>query len=384
MRFRAETAALRDAVEKLIRLVPRSVTIPILGTMRVSALEKSIAIHATDLDCSLEVIVPAEVETEGEVALPALQLAAFLDGLPDSGEVALSFGQPGTVLLLSGRRQAKLNTLPASDAPVLHADMTSAVKGSLSAGDIAMMARQTAVMTAPESAQHYYSGGYIHWMGGDEGGLLFFDSCDGCVGTRCTLEGDVRAPGEWSCIIPAGTLALLPHLFPAGSDSVELSETKLRISNDSTVFISKLVDGTYPDLNRVIPLGAPTLSLELDASELARAIRFLTKIATEFIDRRAAPGHFKLTAQDGRVGLVFGAGTGTEAEDHIAATVDLDGRDKNGWPPEVGLNAGRMLSLLGALKADTVRISQIGFSDPVRFDPVGATNRLALMTPSRV
>lgn len=117
MKLIAERAHLAAALKAVAHLADGKSKIPALGHVRLVAKGGRLAIAATDLDCWAEADIPAEIEAEGAVALPAQQLTRMVQGFADGAQVYVDFaGTQATVK--AGRSRYQLPTWPAGDFPV--------------------------------------------------------------------------------------------------------------------------------------------------------------------------------------------------------------------------------------------------------------------------
>lgn len=360
MNLTLPAADLAGALSRLAHIVEKRTLIPILTNVRIEAGGGTVTLAATNLDVSASIVLPAGITAEGATAVDAARLAAFLAGLPKEAEALLRL-DGATLKALSGRRSAQLPTLPAEDFPPV-GDFAADTECHL---DATAMKRLVAVNTAcsDEETRYYFNG--VH-LASCEGNIVA-TATDGHRLMRATMivEGAPEIPPARSIIVPKETVGHLARLFPEGC-RLELNERRLRAASDGIVLVSKLIDGTFPDADRVIPRPSDKLTIEANAADLARAAQSVAAVSGETAVR--------LEPEGGR--LVIRNSQGVEAEDAIEAVCSGAG--------PVGINARYLAGIALALECETVRLSQADPGSPVRVDPIGVTDRLAVIMPMRV
>lgn len=340
MRATLEQSNLLKSLGHVYRVVERRNTIPILSNVLIRADAGELHLKATDLDLEMFEKTPAVVEQSGATTVPAHMLYEIVRKLPGGSEVMLSVDSDSSTLkLASGRSQFTLQMLPVEDFPDISAgDFSHSF--SMATGEIRKLINHTQFAISTEETRYYLNGIYLHCV--EEGGHnhLRAVATDGHRLARSqTLapDGSADMPG---IIVPRKAVGEVQRLVedPDAAVLVELSDSKIRMSVGETVLTSKLIDGTFPDYNRVIPAGNDK-ELVMDRSTFASAVDRVSTISSE----RGRAVKLQLSA-DQMVLSVNNPDSGT-AEEEIAVGYSSD-------PLEIGFNSRYLLDITNQLTGD--------------------------------
>jgi DNA polymerase-3 subunit beta len=335
-----------------------------------------LALTATDMDLEIVETVPAEVTRAGSTTAPAHTLYDIVRKLPDGSQVELdSSGDNGLLTLRSGRSNFKLGCLPTEDFPQMSGG-DLAHRFSLSAQDLRMLVDRTRFAISTEETRYYLNGIYLHATRSraeeTEMPVLRAVATDGHRLARVEIplpEGAGSIPGV---IVPRKTVMEIRKLIDEAADRIEvgLSETKVRFGFDAVTVTSKLIDGTFPDYERVIPTGNDKV-LEVDSKIFASAVDRVATISTE--KSRAV----KLSIDRGN--LVLSA-TSPEAG---SATEELEVSYDNS-PLEIGFNSRYLLDITQQIEGDGARFTMADAASPTIVRDVADPSALYVLMPMRV
>ena len=376
MKITIERAALLRSLGHVQSVVERRNTIPILSNVLLKAENGELALTATDMDLEIVETVPAEVTQAGSTTAPAHTLYDIVRKLPDGSQVELdSSGDNGLLTLRSGRSNFKLGCLPTEDFPQMSGG-DLAHRFSLSAPDLRMLVDRTRFAISTEETRYYLNGIYLHATrsraGETEVPVLRAVATDGHRLARVEIplpEGAGNIPGV---IVPRKTVMEIRKLIDEAADRIEvgLSETKVRFGFDAVTVTSKLIDGTFPDYERVIPTGNDKV-LEVDSKVFASAVDRVATISTE--KSRAV----KLSIDRGN--LVLSA-TSPEAG---SATEELEVSYDNS-PLEIGFNSRYLLDITQQIEGDGARFTMADAASPTIVRDVADPSALYVLMPMRV
>jgi DNA polymerase-3 subunit beta len=376
MKITIERAALLRSLGHVQSVVERRNTIPILSNVLLKAENGELALTATDMDLEIVETVPAEVTQAGSTTAPAHTLYDIVRKLPDGSQVELdSSGGNGLLTLRSGRSNFKLGCLPTEDFPQMSGG-DLAHRFSLSASDLRMLVDRTRFAISTEETRYYLNGIYLHATrsraGETEVPVLRAVATDGHRLARVEIplpEGAGNIPGV---IVPRKTVMEIRKLIDEAADRIEvgLSETKVRFGFDAVTVTSKLIDGTFPDYERVIPTGNDKV-LEVDSKIFASAVDRVATISTE--KSRAV----KLSIDRGN--LVLSA-TSPEAG---SATEELEVSYDNS-PLEIGFNSRYLLDITQQIEGDGARFTMADAASPTIVRDVADPSALYVLMPMRV
>ncbi len=372
MRVTLERSNLLKSLNHVHRVVERRNTIPILSNVLLNADGASLALKATDLDLEVTEATAAQIEQAGATTVPAHLLYDIVRKLPDGAEVMLATNPDGnSMAVTSGRSSFRLQCLPQSDFPELTAGSfthtfrmpSTALKGLID---------RTQFAISTEETRYYLNGIYLHAIESDGALKLRAVATDGHRLARAELDAPSGVEGMPGIIIPRKTVAELQKLVddPDIAVTVELSETKIRFTIGSVVLTSKLIDGTFPDYQRVIPSGNDK-KLTIDRQSFASAVDRVSTISSE--RGRAV----KLTIADGQLTLTVNNPDSGSATDELAADYDSD-------PIEIGFNAKYLLDITGQLTGSEAIFMLADAGSPTLVRDTGDENALYVLMPMRV
>lgn len=349
MRVTVERAALLKALGHVHRVVERRTTIPILSNVLLRAGADGLGLKATDLDMEVTETVPADITQPGATTVPAHVIYDIVRKLPDGAQVSLEMtGDTGQMLLRSGRSRFMLQALPETDFPDLAAGEMP-VSFSLAPADLKRLIEKTQFAISTEETRYYLNGIFFHTIDVDGSLKLRAVATDGHRLARVQMDAPDGSAGMPGIIIPRKAVAEILKLVEDGGESIglELSSAKIRVSLGGVVLTSKLIDGTFPDYQRVIPSGNDKL-LTVERGDFARAVDRVSTISSE--RGRAV----KLSLADQRMVL------SVNNPDSGSATEELE-VDYDAAPIDIGFNARYLLDITAQLNGDTALLK---FADP--------------------
>ena len=376
MKITIERAALLRSLGHVQSVVERRNTIPILSNVLLKAENGELALTATDMDLEIVETVPAEVTQAGSTTAPAHTLYDIVRKLPDGSQVELdSSGDNGLLTLRSGRSNFKLGCLPTEDFPQMSGG-DLAHRFSLSAADLRMLVDRTRFAISTEETRYYLNGIYLHATrsraGETEVPVLRAVATDGHRLARVEIplpEGAGSIPGV---IVPRKTVMEIRKLIDEAADRIEvgLSETKVRFGFDAVTVTSKLIDGTFPDYERVIPTGNDKV-LEVDSKVFASAVDRVATISTE--KSRAV----KLSIDRGNLVLSATSPEAGSATEELEVSYDSS-------PLEIGFNSRYLLDITQQIEGDGARFTMADAASPTIVRDVADPSALYVLMPMRV
>ncbi|TXM69756.1 DNA polymerase III subunit beta [Methylobacterium sp. WL120] len=372
MRVTVERAALLRSLGHVHRVVERRNTIPILSNVLLRATDGGLQLRATDLDIEVTETVPADVSDPGATTVPAHVIYDIVRKLPEGAQVSLETGgESGQMTIRSGRSRFALGALPEGDFPDLAAGELPH-SFHIGASDLKRLIEKTQFAISTEETRYYLNGIYLHTIE-SEGLKLRAVATDGHRLARVEIDAPEGSAGMPGIIVPRKAVAEIQKLVDDGGDSVaiDLSPAKIRLRFASGVtLISKLIDGTFPDYQRVIPAGNDKrLTVERDA--FARAVDRVSTISSE--RGRAV----KLGLQEGRLSL------SVNNPDSGSATEELD-VDYEAAGLDIGFNARYLLDITGQLEGDTALFKLADPGSPTLIQDREGASALYVLMPMRV
>jgi DNA polymerase-3 subunit beta len=367
MKATIERAILLKSLGHVQSVVERRNTIPILSNVLMEAREDgSLRLMATDLDLQVDESVPANVTQPGAITVSAHTFFDIVRKLPEGSQVELSAAE-GKMQVLAGRSRFNLSTLPRDDFPVI-AEGDLPTRFELPAATLREIIEKTRFAISSEETRYYLMGIFLHVV--DE--QLRAAATDGHRLARVTVARPDGAEGMPDVIVPRKAVNELYRLLEEleGTVEISLSPTKIRFGLGSAILTSKLIDGTFPDYNRVIPTGNDKL-LKLDPKSFAHGVDRVSTIASE--KTRAV----KMAVDRDKVTLSVTSPENGVATEEVPADYGSDGL-------EIGFNAKYLLDILGEIDGDTVEVHLADAAAPTLLRENDKSNALYVLMPMRV
>ncbi|MEE9434376.1 MAG: DNA polymerase III subunit beta [Sphingorhabdus sp.] len=371
MKATVERATLLKSLSHVQSVVERRNTIPILSNVLIEADESgSIKVTATDLDLQIVETFAAEVETAGATTVSAHTLFEIARKLPEGSQVQFNAAD-GRMAVNAGRARFSLATLPRDDFPMI-AEGELPTSFELPAPSLIQIIDKTRFAISTEETRYYLNGIFFH-VTDDDQPVLKAAATDGHRLARVTLPRPDGADGMPDIIVPRKCIAEIRKLLDESGDAniqIDLSASKIRFTFDNAILTSKLIDGTFPDYNRVIPTGNDKL-LKIDPKSFSQGVDRVATIATE--KTRAV----KMALDKDKITLsVTSPENGTAAEE-IPAEYKSDGF-------EIGFNARYLMDILAEVEGDSVELHLADGSAPTLIRENDKSPALYVLMPMRV
>lgn len=370
MRVTIERSAFLKALTHVQSVVERRNTIPILSNVLLQAGDGQLKLTATDLDIEIVESVAAEVARGGATTVPAHMLYDIVRKLPDGAQLEIEqVGDGQRVSIFAGRSRFSLQALPHEDFPDLAAgEFPNSFP--VSATDLKALIEKTRFAISTEETRYYLNGIYLHEV--PSANMLRAVATDGHRLAQAQIARPEGSKGMPGVIVPRKTVLEVVKLFEGveGSVEVSLSASKIRFAAGDLVLTSKLIDGTFPDYERVIPRNNDK-TLELDTKAFASAVDRVSTISME--KGRAV----KLQIGGNKVVLTVNNPDSGSAEEEVACAYEAD-------PLEIGFNSRYLMDVAGQMKSEAMefRLADAGSPTIVR-DP-GDEQALYVLMPMRV
>jgi DNA polymerase-3 subunit beta len=327
---RTELARVVGAVGKVIEA--RN-TIPILSNILLEAEGDRLRLTGTDLDIQATASAPCKITTPGKVTVSA-KLLGDIVRKAGADDISLDL-KDGRLTVKSGRSRFVLETLPASDYP----DLAVGTYDADFEIDLAALFAPVSFAISSEETRYYLNGIFFHSEEGKQAVAVATD------GHRLARNRGPELPVFAGIIVPRKTVGLLPK----GSAKVSVSDTKIRIETADLLLVSKLVDGTFPDYERVIPReNDKTVTVNRD--EMMKAADRVVTVSSE------KGRTVKLSIAPGSIALAARSDAGS-AEDEVAA-------EYSGEPFDVGFNSQYVRDIFAVLPAGDVNLRLRDGSSP--------------------
>ncbi|MBB2202422.1 DNA polymerase III subunit beta [Gluconacetobacter tumulisoli] len=374
MKLKADRATLLKALAHIQSVAEKRNTIPILANVLINVADGRLTLTATDMEIAVVEEIGAETSRNGAVTAPAAVLYEIVRKLPDSVAIELDHtGGDAPLALRAGRYATSLNVLDVDDFPSMMAGALPH-RFTMPAAVLRGLIDRTRFAISTEETRYYLNGIYLHVATVDDGNMLRAVATDGHRLARVETEVPPGAEGMPGVIVPRKTIAELRKLLDEGADdvTVALSDTRIQFTVGTVTLTSKLIDGTFPEYDRVIPRGNDKI-LRVGKRDFSDAVARVAAISQE----RSRPVKLSI----GRNLLTLSAvspdqGTAKEELDENHVTYDSD-------PLEIGFQARYLNDITDQIDRDV----EFAFSDssaPTIVRDVGSPSALYVLMPMRV
>jgi DNA polymerase-3 subunit beta len=372
MKLTIERAALLKALGHVQSVVERRNTIPILSNVLLRAEDNKLALSATDMDLEVVASVAAQSARKGATTVPAHTLYDIIRKVREGAQIELdALTDKGSMTLRSGRSTFTLACLPPEDYPLM-AGGDLPHNFMISAADLRRLIDRTRFAISTEETRYYLNGIYVHSAKSGDVKMLRAVATDGHRLARMEIPLPEGAAGMPGVIVPRKTVTELRKLLDEIDQdvSIALSDTKIRFGFGATVLTSKLIDGTFPDYDRVIPSGNDRM-LEVDCKLFAEAVDRVSTISSE--KSRAV----KLAIERGNLTL-----SATSPENGTASE-DLEVR-YGAAALEIGFNARYLLDIMEQIEGEGARFAMADAASPTVVRDSADASALYVLMPMRV
>jgi DNA polymerase III subunit beta len=372
MKVTVERAALLKSLGHVHRVVERRNTIPILANVLVKADQSALAFKATDLDLEMTETIPAEVGPAGATTVPAHMFYEIVRKLPEGAQIVIEgSGDRPLLTLRAGRSRFTLQTLPESDFPDLAAgEMSHSFK--LAGGELKRLIDKTAFAISTEETRYYLNGIYLHPAGTAKAQTLRAVATDGHRLAQFELPLPAGADAMPGIIVPRKTVGEVQRLIEdiEAEVTIELSQGKIRFTIGQAVLTSKLIDGTFPDYARVIPLGNDK-QLTVDKKQFEQAVDRVSTVSSE--RGRAV----KLSLNNGKLML------SVTNPDSGSATEEIE-VEYGSEPLDIGFNSRYLLDIAAQLDGEAAVLKLADPGSPTLIQDRDSRGALYVLMPMRV
>lgn len=372
MKLLIERSVLLKALAPIQSVVERRGTIPILANVKLEASNGKLALTATDMDIAIVEHVKAEVETAGATTVPAHMFYEIVRKLPDGSNIQLTLGgKDGKMSIAAGQSKFSLAALPTDDFPVM-AEGDLAHTFSITPAEMKALLEKTRFAISTEETRYYLNGVYLHAANNQGAAVLRAVATDGHRLARMEVglpEGAEQIPGV---IIPRKTVGELYKLVEEGGEKVEisLSESKIKFTVGDAVLVSKLIDGTFPDYERVIPTGNDKI-MEVDGKAFSSAVDRVSVITSE------KSRGIKLALSDSKITLSASSAEQGTATEELSVSYGADA-------VEIGFNSRYLLDMMAQVEGETAQFVFADSNSPTIVRDPADVGALYVIMPMRV
>lgn len=367
MHFEISRDALLKPLQLVTGVVERRQTLPVLSNVLLVLDKGLLSLTGTDLEVELIGRVAIDSKSEdGDITVPARKLMDICKSLPDGTSLKFAIDD-GKAVIRCGRSRFSLSTLPAADFPSVE-EAAGTLEFSLPQRTLKAMLDSTSFAMAQQDVRYYLNG------------LLFEVSADylrvvATDGHRLALHTEkVKIPAsvKTQVIVPRKGILELSRLLADSDEAVQLviGTNHLRARTDSVTFTSKLVDGKFPDYDRVLPKGGDKV-LSAVRNDLRQALN-----RTAILSNEKFRGIRLLLAND-ELKILANNPEQEEAEEIINV-------EYKGPALEIGFNVSYLVDVLSVLTTETVQVILSDSNSSVLIQATEGSPSLYVVMPMRL
>ncbi len=367
MHFEISREALIKPLQLVTGVVERRQTLPVLSNVLLVLEKGQLSLTGTDLEVELvgRVNVGAGAR-DGEVTVPARKLMDICKALPDDATLKVDVDE-GKAVIRHGRSRFSLSTLPASDFPSVE-EAAGTLEFSISQSALKAMLDSTSFAMAQQDVRYYLNGLLVE-VSAD---YLRVVATDGHRLAMHTERMKIAGATKTQVIVPRKGILELSRLLSDGDEGVSLviGSNHIRARTRDFTFTSKLVDGKFPDYDRVLPKGGDKV-LTAVRGDLRQALN-----RTAILSNEKFRGIRLMLAND-ELKIVANNPEQEEAEEIISV-------EYKGPNLEIGFNVSYLVDVLGVLSTDSVQMILADSNSSVLIQATENSPSLYVVMPMRL
>lgn len=339
MHFTIQREALLKPLQLVAGVVERRQTLPVLSNVLLVVQDNLLSLTGTDLEVELVGRVALEDASEpGEITVPARKLMDICKSLQADALIDIRLDDQ-KVVIKSGRSRFSLSTLPANDFPTVE-EGPGSLNFSVNQGKMRRLIERSSFAMAQQDVRYYLNGMLIEVSSG----MLRAVATDGHRLAMCSMQAGIEQADRHQVIVPRKGILELARLLTDqdGEVSIVLGQHHIRATTGEFTFTSKLVDGKFPDYERVLPRGGDKLVVG-ERQTLREAFS-----RTAILSNEKYRG-IRLQLENGLLKIQANNPEQEEAEEEVAV-------EYAGGSLEIGFNVSYLLDVLSVMTTEQVRL----------------------------
>ena len=373
-------SCLQENLKRGLAIVSHAVagksTLPVLSNILLASDDGRLKLAATNLEIGITCWIGAKIEEEGAITVPAKLLSDVVSGLPNDKITLNLDARTQTVHLACARYEASIKGIESDEFPVIPTIADRAPTASFPPDLLRETVDQVAFAAATDDTRPVLAGVLMRL----KGKTATFAAADGFRLALRTVELPEPVSESVEVIVPARALTELARIVGDAESNVEVTVTpsggQILFHTESTDLVSRLIEGRYPDIERIIPASFATRTV-LETQELAKAVKLASFFAT------ASSNIVRLTIESGGdlgPGKLTISANAAEVGDNKGV---LDGM-VHGEGGQIALNVKFLGEALNAIKTSQIALETQTPQNPGVFKPVGADGYLHIVMPMTV
>ncbi len=368
MKIRVKRDGLVGPIQLISNVVEKRQTLPVLANMKIKVDDGRLEMVGTDLEVELQTTSQVEMESAGEVTMPAKKFNDIWRSLPATEDIVLEHLKD-KVSIKCGRGRYSLSTIGVSEFP----DSLGFVDGEQISVDSEVFKESVEQVSFAMAQQdvRYFLNGMLLEMDRDVIKLVATDGHRLAMTEMSLRAGGTSATDGARAIIPRkGVLELLKIIDGSDEFQLSMSDKLVSVQAGDCRFTSKLVEGQFPDYNKVVPKGG---SIEVSVDRLV----FRDALQRASILSNEKYRGVRLLLSKGDIKIQANNPEQEEAEEVLESSYE-------GSDLEIGFNVGYILDVLSVLDSGEVRITLSDGNSSALLEGVNGSKAVYVVMPMRL
>jgi len=371
MEFTINRDIFLKSLSHAIGIIEKKTTLPILSNVLLDVKNSKIKITATDLDIIyFEEISPKAVKKEGSITTSASILHDILRKLQPDAEVELTLLSANKIKLVSENSKFNLLCMPSENFP-LSDEKIDQKSFEIPSKKLLKLLNKTKISISNDETRHYLNGIYLHKTKLENRSFLCGVATDSHRLSSSSLEIDPNIQIE-SIILPKKTIFQLISLLEQNDNLIKISnnKSKIKFEMNNSALISKVIDGRFPDYNKVIPVNNEKI-LEMKLSEFKNSIERVTAVSS---DRKEG---LKMLISKESVQFSVNNPNSGEGIENISARF-------NSNELNISFNSGYLIDIASQIENESIVINLKDPGSPVLIRDISDKNSFHVVMPMKI
>ena len=371
MKFQISKLKIFKSLSHLQGIVDKKNSLPILSNILIEAKNNSLTLSSTDMDISLIEKLDCNVLEDGSTTINSQILYDIVRKIDDGSEIEIISNNGKILTLRANGSRFSLACLPKEDFPIIDQE-NKGIDVKINSKILHQLIDKTKFAISNEETRYFLNGLYFNIHNENSKSNIILVGTDGHRLAKYSYQLDQAISEITGVIIPKKTINELSKLLSDIDEDIDvsISSNKIIFYFRNLIFISKLIDGTFPDYKRVIPTNNNNL-LEIEREKLLSAVDRVSTIANE----KNPVIKFKL--------LKNIVNLNTINTDNSTATEDLQ-INYNGDEFEIGFNSKYIMDIVNNLEDDIISLNLKDGSSPIIAQEKSNSNLVYVLMPMRV
>ena len=371
MKFKISRAIFFKTLSHLQGIVDKKNVLPILANILIEAKNNQLVLSSTDMDISIIEKITCDVMEDGATTINSQILYDIVRKIDENSEIEIISNNGKLLTLRSEGSRFSLNCLPKEDFPIIEKD-NAGVNITLNSKTLFKLIDKTKFAISNEETRYFLNGLYFNVTKEENKNIVTLVGTDGHRLAKFSHEIEEQVDQISGVIIPKKTIYELSKLLSEIDSDVEIfiSSNKIVFVIGDVIFISKLIDGSFPDYKRVIPDDNKNI-LEINRDKLLSAVDRVSTIAND----KSPVIKFKILENILNLNTI-NTESSTASEDIV---INYEGDEI-----EIGFNSKYIMDIVNNLDDEEISISLKDNTSPVIAKENSNTNLVYVLMPMRV